>query len=225
MMHKRTIFITYPLLLLVLLSALALVAAGPVAAGQTAVVQEQPVYWNWDLANPIGTAQLVRNSSGVSADFEVSGLTPGHAVTLWIMFFNDPELCNNDPCVGPFDLFTDGGENGDFHLASGHVVGSDGTASFGGHLSVGDTSGSGRAELNLGAVALKDPYKADVVLAIHSHGPALTGQTLQEQISSFTGGCDPDKFLGPNGIADGPEDVPVGEGECSTIQFAYFEGN
>ena len=51
---------------------------------------------------------------------------------------------------------------------------------------------------------------------MHSHGPALTGEELKAQISSYTGGCE--TFLGNQyGIAQGPQDVPMAPHECSTI--------
>jgi hypothetical protein len=53
---------------------------------------------------------------------------------------------------------------------------------------------------------------------LHVHGPAGTGQLLKAQMSSFFGGCQ--TFLGPDGVADGPEDVPVSVGECSTVQLS-----
>ena len=51
----------------------------------------------------------------------------------------------------------------------------------------------------------------------------MKGQDLKSQISTFVGGCIfPDTFLGPDGIADGPEDVPVDPHYCSTIQMAPY---
>jgi len=109
----------------------------------------------------------------------------------------------------------------DFHYAGGHVIGGSGRGNFGGHLAVGDTSGSGLAELGASPVPLLDPYKAEVTIALHSHGPAVPGQVLKAQLTSFLGGCE--TFLGPDGLADGPEDMPVAVGECSTFQFSVHE--
>jgi hypothetical protein len=135
-------------------------------------------------------------------------------------FFNNPEYCTTDPCTLPDDLFTPG-VDGDFHFISGHVIDADGTATFGGHLQVGDVSRSGLAELGVPAVALDNPYGAEVHLALHSHGPKVPGQVLKEQISSFTGGCE--VFLGPNGFATDPMYLPDEVGECATIQFSIHQ--
>ena len=70
---------------------------------------------------------------------------------------------------------------------------------------------------------LTNPMGADVILALHSHGPKRRGQDLVAQIGSYTGGCD--LFLGPDGFAAGPADVPVNDGECSTISLASHQGN
>lgn len=121
-----------------------------------------------------------------------------------------------------------------FLLSSGHVIGESGKGNFGGHLYVGDRSGSGLAEMICSdpevdctegvppgdTPGLIDPEGAMVVVAIHDHGPARTGQTLNEQIGSFLGGCVGDfngnKFV----FATGPQDMPDAEGECFTIQFS-----
>jgi hypothetical protein len=70
-------------------------------------------------------------------------------------------------------------------------------------------------------VPLIDPYKAEIVLAIHRHGPALQGQQLKHQLNSFSGACV--NFIGPDGFAASPEDVPDQVGECSTIQFSRHQ--
>jgi hypothetical protein len=71
------------------------------------------------------------------------------------------------------------------------------------------------------AVGLLNPLGAEVLLMLHAHGPAATGQLLKSQISSFLGGCD--EFLGPDGVADGPEDMPVSAGQCSTVQVSAHQ--
>jgi hypothetical protein len=104
----------------------------------------------------------------------------------------------------------------------GHVIGGSGAAVFGGHLAVGDASGS--LFLEVGGpppVGLQNPLGAEVFLMLHSHGPAGRGRVLKEQISSFTGGCQ--VFLGPGGVAAGPGDVPDAAGECSTTQVAIHQ--
>jgi len=224
-MSRRKIIFSFTLLVGLSLLVPNLLSIEPALAGQPAQKSTENVYWWWDTDNPVGTAKLIRNSSGLTAVFDTSELPAGQAVTLWFIIFNNPEHCANDPCLPPADLFTPGVQ-GDFHFASGHVTGGSGNTSFAGRLNVGDTTGSGRVELGIDdGFGLIDPYKAEVLLALHSHGPALSGQDLKKQISSFSGGCE--VFLDPdnNGFANGPEDVPDAVGECSTMQFSLHKGN
>lgn len=181
----------------------------------------QPVVQTWD-GTQAGTSTLVRTDAGLSASFHSSGLPAGQAVTLWFVVFNNPSACGG-PC-GLADLLdpTQAAE-GDFLVGAGHVVGGSGVANFGAHLAVGDASGSGFLEIPLPdemAIGLTNPRAAQVGLLLHSHGPAVPGQVLASQISSFTGGCT--VFLGDlelpgSGIADSADDVPDAVGECSTI--------
>lgn len=179
------------------------------------------VYWWWDRDNSVGTSTLLRTPNGISANFEAAGLPANQAVTLWFIVFNNPEGCMTTPCSVPADVFNPNVQ-ADFLWGAGHVIGG-GDTTLAGHLQVGDTSKSGMAEIGFPElpIGLSDPMGAEVHLATHSHGPAQTGQDLAAQISSFTGGCV--TFLGPNGFASAPGDVPANEGECSTIQVSVHQ--
>lgn len=194
-----------------------------VGAGTTlatpAARSTQPVVQVWD-GTPVGTSTLVRTDQGISASFHSSGLPAGQAVTLWFVVFNNPSACTGG--CGLDDILFNEAAEGDFLVGAGNVVGGSGTANFGGHLAVGDISGSAFPEIGMPgrSVGLTNPWGAQVGLLVHSHGPKLTGEALVAQLSSFTGGCT--VFLGDlelpgSGIADGPEDVPDAVGECSTI--------
>lgn len=198
-------------------------SVGFAGADNGAAVSSEAVYAWWDDSGPVGEATVVRTQSGISAVVKSTDVPSGQAVTLWLIFFNNPEACDSTPCVlfdptAEFlgDLFNPA-TGADFHFVAGHVT-NGGKATFGAHLSVGDVAGSGFAEFGLPPVALSNPYGAEVVLALHSHGPKLTGRALKEQISSYGGGCL--VFLGAEGFATGPEDVPDEEGECSTFQYS-----
>ena len=114
----------------------------------------------------------------------------------------------------------------DFHYAGGHIVNEHQTT-LTGYLPVGELSTSGWAELaannlpGLPPTVLTNPMGAEVIFAIHSHGPAGTGQLLKDQTSSYLGGCVL-PFLGDpvSGFAQGFGDIPMNPGECSTIQQA-----
>lgn len=204
------------------LSVACAAAWSPTAISAGPSVSSQDVFWIWDPSAVTGTSSLVRTDKGLSAELRTSDLPAGSAMTLWIIVFNNPEECATSPCMAP-DLFNPAVQ-GDFLFAGGNVVGGSGRAGFAGQVAVGDNSGSGHLEIGTGglAVGLLDPHGAEVHLAVHSHGPASTGQTLKQQISSFLGGCQ--QFLGnPYGIAEGPDDVPLAVGECSTIQASVYQ--
>jgi hypothetical protein len=218
--YLRSIYFP-PIRLASLTLAVSLSLIASVTAAGPSVHTTADVYWWWDTDNPVGQATLIRNDSGITAIFHTSELPAGQAVTLWFIIFNNPEFCGTDPCTAPFDIFAEGAD-GDFHFASGQVTGGSGNSTFAAHLRTGDNSGSGRVELGIDdGFPLMDPYKVEVLLALHSHGPAQTGRKLKHQISSFLGGCE--VFLGPFGFAAGPEDVPNEVGECSTFQQSVHQ--
>ncbi|WP_405226713.1 hypothetical protein [Lentisalinibacter sediminis] len=214
------------------LSILTLAAVLTLGFGQVASADagrsSSPVFWMWEFppaATAVGTSSLLRTRNGLNARFQTTGLPAGHAVTLWIMFFNNPRACRpaGAPCAANPDNINPS-TGFDFHYVGGHIVNANKTT-IAGHLSVGELSTSGWAELaGTGALTplptpLTNPLGAEVILAIHSHGPAATGQLLKEQTSSYLGGCIL-PFLGDpmSGFALGPGDVPAISGECSTIQ-------
>jgi hypothetical protein len=226
--------------LLVFFAAAGLIVSPAAVAGGSAK-SASPAFWTYDIGGEVlGTTKLVRTKNGLTAQFKTTGLVAGHAVTLWIMFFDNPGDCQAaGACVPlPYNPMNPGapgdigrpGVRFDFHYAGGHIVNGRNTT-LTGHLQTGETSTSGWAELvALGGpmapppffvVPLTNPHGAQVILAIHSHGPAQTGQTLVEQMSSYIGGCNL-PFLGDAaGFATGPGDVPALDGQCSTIQLAF----
>jgi hypothetical protein len=179
----------------------------------------QPVVQTWD-GTQVGSSTLLRSDAGLSANFNSSGLPAGQAVTLWFVIFNNPSACA--ATCGLWDLLFNEAAGGDFLVGAGAVTGGNGTANFGAHLSVGDISGSAFPEIGMPdrPIGLSNPWGAQVGLLLHSHGPAVPGVVLKDQISSFTGGCT--VFLGDlelpgSGIADSADDVPDAVGECSTM--------
>lgn len=133
---------------------------------------------------PGSTSTLVRNSSGVTGTLHTSGLQAGAAYTLWIVIFNEPENCSGGVCdlndVVPFP----GNLDADVSLVygSGHIIGQNGKGNFAANLKVGDASGAFFGN------GLLDPWKAEIHLVTRSHGQPIPG-LVDEQISSFTGGC------------------------------------
>lgn len=205
--------------LLTVLSVACLVVS-PAAIADGSAKSEAPVFLTYDIGGEVvGNSKVVRTNNGVSAQIKTSGLPAGHAMTMWIIFFNNPLACADVVC----DPAVDGGNPAtgfDFHYGAGHVVNGNNTT-LSGFLQAGETSTSGGAEVGGTAVPLLNPHGAQIWLAVHSHGPAQTGQILAAQMSSFLGGCD--MLLGPGGIAASEADIPGDEdvGKCTTFQLAF----
>jgi hypothetical protein len=148
------------------------------------------------MGNPkavMGTSTLTRTDSGIALDLHTTGLQAGHAVTIWWMVFNHPEVCisgattetPDDPRCGMADL-NNSAAGLSVLYAVGHVIDEDGVADFGGYLQEGDTDGA----LPGMALGLLDAAAADVHLVVRDHGPADPGQ-VNEQIHTI-GACNPD---------------------------------
>lgn len=212
------------LTLIISASLLGLVAVPTVAFGD-GHVSKSPLFWTFPAESPAGMTKLVRTKNGLTGQVKTTGLMAGHAVTLWIMFYNSPENCGNyeggeQGVCTPLDV-EDPATGFDFHYASGHIV-NDKKTTLSGHVRVGELSTSGWAEIGVPlATPLTNPMGAQVILAVHSHGPAQRGRNLAAQMSSYTGGC-VGPFLGDAaGFAQDAGDIPANEGECSTIQVAF----
>ena len=203
-------------------AGLTIAAAVSLPAVAIESTSEQPAFNTWDFDNPVGVSTVTRNDAGLSATFQSADLPPGQAITLWFVVFNNPGDCFTSPC-GLDDLVANPDAGADLLWGGNTVVGESGQAKFAGHLARGDSSRSGFRELDAAdaAVGLTNPLGAEVHLMLHSHGPALEGLALREQLDSFTGGCE--VFLGPGGVAAGAGDIPSAEGECTTFQVAVHE--
>lgn len=176
----------------------------------------------WDPLAVVGQSTLHRSAEGLKARFKVNAdaSDPDRVLTLWFIVFNHPAECASSPC-SPADI-ENPATGGDF-LYGGGIITTGKKADFGGSIATGDTSGSGFVEFGAPALALGviDPFGAEVMLALHSHGPAGSGAFLKDQISSYLGGCF--EFLGAGGFATGPDDVPDEVGECSTTIFSIHQ--
>lgn len=178
-MRKRMIVL---LGLLLLVSGLSVAIASEPAQRYTTVVNDIS---DMDNITPIkGTsAQLVTNDQGATLQVNTTGLTPGHAVTLWWVVFNNPENCSDGVCGGD-DAFPPPGNTAagaSVSFAGGHVIGGDGQANYGAHLSVGE-------EAAPWPVGLLNPRMAEIHFVLRDHGPAIP-EIIEEQISTAGGGC------------------------------------
>ncbi len=220
MRNKSSLF-SLTVMLAILAFAIVMSPTTPAAAGSSVQKSYSDVYWTWDMENAVGESKLVRNNQGIHAKFETPVLPARQAVTLWFIVFNYPDLCSDGECG--LDDLGNTPARGDFHWADGEVIQAGKNTKFEGRLRVGDLSYSGLNEVACPetqdcGIPLENPEGALVILATHSHGPALSGEALENQLSTFSGGCD--VFLGPDGFAAGPGDLPDEVGECSTIQLS-----
>lgn len=128
-------------------------------------------------------AHLATDDQGATLQVHTSGLTPGHAVTLWVVFFNNPEHCSDGEC-GPDDAFPPPGNTAagaSVTYGDGLVVGDDGRAYFGAHVAVDEDAAPW-------PVGLLNPRTAEVHFILRDHGPALP-ELVYEQITTAGAGC------------------------------------
>ena len=129
----------------------------------------------------VGSSTLTREANGVAMSLRTTDLTSGDAVTVWWVVFNHPENCQTKSPFrcGPSDLSRPDVQASVLY-AAGHVIGGDGSAGYGAHLTAGDASG---AILGSGL----DPAQvnaADIHLVVRDHGSA-NPSLMPEQIHSF----------------------------------------
>ena len=164
------------------------------------------------------TGMLTRMEHGLFAKIDTSGLTPGDAVTMFWVVFNEPARCSGGSCGGD-DIFniSDGkivpNEDGSAPMnragieaagvsvlhAGGRIVDPDGSASFRGHLPIADVT-----EAAFGPGVL-DTEAAEIHVVLRSHG--APGETTGEMLNSFNGGC----------AAEWPN------APCRNVQFIAFK--
>lgn len=132
---------------------------------------------------PASGSMLLRARHGVFMTLHTSGLEPGTVATVWWVFFNNPSACATSPCSGA-DLMNPQVHSSRVNVA-GRIVGADGTAAYASFLAVGDTTGA------FDGPGLLDSRRAEIHLAVRTHGPALSGSMLMAQLTLFNGGCPP----------------------------------
>jgi hypothetical protein len=217
------------LILLLMSMALLIVGAVPASAGTTSLDGPDPAIWlsGDDQRGPVvgssGTAKV--NENGATVKVKATGLEPGHAYTMWVVYFNDSSQCwdrgsGNAGCNGEDLEFAGGG----VIFGNGQVAGGSGKATFTARMNTGDGITSpvhGPPPFGHALYEAGDNNEFHVV--IRSHGPKIAGE-VGEQIHTWGGGCEPDKQVGPP--PENPENkdfpVPAAEGECGDVQLYVF---
>lgn len=162
--------------------------------------------------NVVGISKLIRFRNGIVPIFYSTQLAPYSANTLWILTFNSPENCPFPSCR-EFDVFIPE-TGGDLFAGTGRAVGRSGVTVFTTFLSVNDSERSVAPFLfGVPSVGLTNPFDAQVIFAIKSHGPIIP-ELLESQLTTFNGGCTFD-FLPPI-----PELGEPGPNTCQDVQFA-----
>ncbi|MGB5821246.1 MAG: hypothetical protein WBG90_17310 [Saonia sp.] len=161
----------------------------------------------------LGKSTLYREENGIFVNYEVSGLEPNYAYTLWWTVWNQPQNCIVPGECGLADFENAIEVEVELMNASGGIIGEDGAATFTSYLDENDNSGSINEDI-FGIPTfngLQNAIEAQVTVVLRSHGPVVP-ELVAEQINSHQGGC-------TNNFAPFSE-IPDAEGECGDIIFA-----
>ena len=177
--------------------------------GDSGIEQGDPV------AGSSGTATVRGHHATIRV--KATGLVPGHAYTLWVVYFNDQKLCI-DGCNGPDFAAAGGG----VIWGAGKVANHHGNATFTANLTTGDGAGYvGDAPPPPYAVtAFEAGLDNEFHVVVRSHGPQIDG-LVHEQLTTFGGGCEIGVGPKPEQIGDFP--VPSAPGECGNVQLYGFK--
>lgn len=180
--------------------ALGLTAFGGAAGATGPIVDGAPMQQVVDGAEVDGTSILTRTPDGVAMTLSTRQLERSAPYTVWWVIFNSPEMCAMSCGCGLVDLGDPAVEPGVF-WATGRVTDRFGAATFAAETRVGELPDGDDQVLDLpGTSALLDPEGAEVHMVVRGHGKKRGGRLLEEQLTTFDGGCPP--------------------GECEDVQFA-----
>lgn len=159
------------------------------------------------------TALLVTSPDGASMHLTSKDLTPGHAVTIWFVALQNPQLCDKNPCtpleaMGMPEMETVAVNGG------GTVVPADGTIEISAHLP------TGAVPTNLFETDFVSPMTAEYHLVIHDHGPLIPALAA-DMLSSFRGGCTLES-VPPHYPDSARSDGEGGSNTCVSRQVALF---
>jgi hypothetical protein len=219
------------ILVLLFALAMALVTVAAPATARTNRLTPQPDGEGWWLAGDDADMEVAGssgratvNKNGATISVRATDLMPGHAYTMWIVYFNDGTACQFGE-FGP-DTNCGGGDlaagRGGVNYGDGKIVGGTGEATFTARLNAGDGPDRGPRPPDLPGVMPYEPSDyPDFHVVIRSHGPKIPGE-VSEQILTFEGGCDVE--VGPPPGQSGKDfSIPDEPGECGDIQLYIFE--
>jgi hypothetical protein len=159
----------------------------------------------------VGISIMTRDETAVDATVSTTGLSPAGAYSWWWVVFNRPQYCVDGCGLDDLPVGATPVSNGDPRVRASLLWG-------GGFVS--DDTGSANAAARLERAAppgevrfgpgLLNVRKADIHVALRSHGEAVAGE-VAEQIGSFDGGCT-------------PEEITAGQCPNANVQFAVHPG-
>ena len=163
-----------------------------------------------------GSSTLYRTDDTITATLEATDLIAGHAYTLWVLVFNQPENCGAAPCA--LSDLKNVPAKAEMLSGSGLVADANGKGIFSCNIMENDGTSSinDRLGMPIDVGGIWNAQTAEVHLIVRSHGPAISGQVI-DQISSYGGGCT--TFLSPPFSA-----VPMLEGECVEVLASIHQG-
>lgn len=145
---------------------------------------------------PIAFSKLRRYDNGIAATIQTSLLEAKGVYTVWLVIFENPELCSDNMC-GEDDIFDLEGliVNGDGSFGTPGVI----VTVMWGTGKIASAAGIGafnlQAEVNnppgevLFGPGLMDAMGSEIHFVVRNHGQAIPG-LLEEQLTTFAGGCD-----------------------------------
>jgi hypothetical protein len=205
--------------LLVLAAAILVIASNTMADGAQSYETEVHVHASQNPATPVvsgANARLVTNENGATMTIHTNSLTPGNAVTLWVVVINNPAACATSPCTAADILFNTTAVEAQVTYGAGHIVGGSGQVTLSSHLQVGPVPGGWYA-----GQEFTDPTMAEVHLVLNDHGPKLPAY-MPDMIRTYRGGCT-DESLPPPFPASAKADGTPGPNTCRLVQFAIFQ--
>ena len=215
-MRKHNLILTS---LLLLAATILTVTRTTTANGAQTYETPMKVHGSQDPATPVipgSNAKLVTNNNGATMKVNTTALTPGHAVTLWLVVVNNPDACATSPCTAADILGNTAVVEAQVTYGAGHIVGANGQATLAAHLQAGAVPDGWYA-----GQAFTDPTTAEVHLVINDHGPKLPAY-MPDMIHTYRGGCT-DESLPPPFPDSAKADGTPGPNTCRLVQFAIFQ--
>lgn len=170
--------------------ALAVVAAisalfmpSQASAQASAAQSSAALQWFSDGSTILSTmSSLLRGDEQLKIEVNTAELTPGNAVTLWWIIFNNPAECSAS--CGEDDLFDEDVAASIVH-ADGEVVGRSGRAHYSDVLAKGVEPSFGGTPFGFGP-GVVNTWGAEVLALVLDHGAAETDpEKLERQLTTF----------------------------------------